>query len=376
VNRGDLLALLFVLGLRKPTKGELILAEASRLSPGAAIGSLALIAGVVAFGAAAFAYTAGWLSPERLTPQKLVDGFTGPSGPPLGHRRNHAKGICFTGVFESNGAGSELSQAQVFVQGKYPVVGRFNLGTPNPNADDAKERVRGLGLMISTPDGQEWRMALIDLPFFPVATPEAFRANQIASASKDPDAMAKFAQAHPEFAAFGAWAGSAPWTGSYAEERYNNLNSFIFTDASGNDHAVRWSLAPAAQPVPVAPDELAKRGPDFLETEIAERIKSGPLRWTMLVTVANAGDETADPSKAWPQDRRSVEVGSLVVQQIEPERDGPCRDINFDPTVLPNGMRTSDDPFPAARSAAYRVSYDRRTAEEKDYPRTATGSGQ
>jgi catalase len=352
------------------------LPQASRPSPSAAIGSLALIAGVIAFSAAAFAYTAGWFSPERLTPQKLVDGFAGPSGPPLGHRRNHSKGICFTGVFESNGAGSELSKAQVFAQGRYPVVGRFNLGTADANADDAKERVRGLGLMISTPDGQEWRMAMIDPPVFAVSTPEAFRALQIATASKEPDPMAKFAEAHPEFAAFGAWATSAPWTGSYAEERYNSLNSFIFTDISGNDHAVRWSLAPAAKPVPVPPADLAKRGSDFLENEIAERIKSGPLRWTMVVTVANPGDQTADPSKAWPEDRRNVEVGGLIVQKIEPERDGPCRDINFDPTVLPDGIRTSDDPFPAARSSAYRVSYDRRTAEEKYYPRTATGSSQ
>ena len=139
---------------------------------------------------------------------------------------------------------------------------------------------------------------------------------------------------------------------------------------------MRWSLVPAAEPVAVPPEELAKRGPDFLETEIGQRIKSGPLRWTMLVSVANPGDQTADPSKAWPEDRRRVEVGSLVVQQIEAERDGPCRDINFDPAVLPNGMRTSDDPFPAARSSAYRVSYDRRTAEEKDYPRKATGAAQ
>jgi len=58
------------------------------------------------------------------------------------------------------------------------------------------------------------------------------------------------------------------------------------------------------------------------------------------------------------------------VQQIEPERDGPCRDINFDPTVLPPGIGTSDDPFPAARSAAYAKSYDLRTAETKYYPRT------
>ena len=350
--------------------------DAPRPTPRNPIGPLGLIAGVIAFVAASFAYTAGWFSPERLTPQKLVDGFAGPSGPPLGHRRNHAKGICFTGVFESSGAGFELSRAQVFAQGKYPVVGRFNLGTPNPNADDAQERVRGLGIMISTPDGQEWRMAMIDPPFFPVATPEAFHELQIASASKASDAMAKFAQAHPEIAAFGGWAKSAPWTGSYAEERYNSLNSFLFTDASGLDHAVRWSFAPAAQPVPVPPEELAKRGPNFLETEIVDRIKSGPLRWTMLVTVASPGDQTADPSKAWPDDRRSIEVGSLIVQKIEAEADGPCRDINFDPTVLPKGIRTSDDPFPAARSAAYRVSYDRRTAEEKDYPRTASGAAQ
>ena len=350
--------------------------EAPRPTPRNPVGSLAIIAAVIVVAAAAFAYTAGWFSPARLTPQKLVDGFDLRMPPPLGHRRNHAKGICFTGVFESNGAGSELSKAQVFAKGQYPVIGRFNLGTPNPDADDAKERVRGMGLLISTPDGQEWRMAMINAPVFPVSTPDEFHALQIASQSAEPDAMAKFVGANPEFAAFGAWATKGPWTGSYAEEPYNALNAFIFTDSSGNDHAVRWSLTPAAQPVPVPPEELAKRGPNFLETEITDRIKNGPARWTMRVTVANPGDQTADPTKAWPQDRRSVEVGSLIVHEIEAEADGPCRDINFDPTVLPNGIRTSDDPFPAARSSAYRVSYDRRTAEEKDYPRTATGAAQ
>ena len=87
--------------------------EASRPPPRNPFGSLVVIAAVVAFVAATFSYTAGWFSPERLTPQKLVDGFAGPSGPPLGHRRNHAKGNCFTGMFEANGAGSELSHAQV-----------------------------------------------------------------------------------------------------------------------------------------------------------------------------------------------------------------------------------------------------------------------
>jgi hypothetical protein len=49
------------------------------------IGSLAIIAIVVAVGAGAFAYTAGWLSPTRLTPTKIVDSLAPPGGPSLGH---------------------------------------------------------------------------------------------------------------------------------------------------------------------------------------------------------------------------------------------------------------------------------------------------
>jgi catalase len=243
-----------------------------------ALGSLVLIAVVVAGGAAAFAYTAGWFSPNRLTPDKVVDALIPPGGVPLGHRKNHAKGICFTGVFESNGAGSALSRAQVFSRGQYPALGRFNLGTPDPNAPDATVRVRGMGLQISTPDGQEWRTAMIDAPVFAVSTPQAFYDLLLASASKDPNAMKTFAGAHPEIATFGAWASNGPWTGSYAEDRFNGLNAFTFVDNSGAEHAVRWSLLPAARPVPVSPDDLAKRGPNFLEQEIAERVRGGDHR--------------------------------------------------------------------------------------------------
>ena len=348
------------------------MAQPSQSPTRSIFGSLVLIAVIIAGGAAAFAYTAGWFSPQRLTPEKMVAALAPPTGVALGHRRNHAKGICFTGVFEANGGGSALSKAPVFTWGQYPVLGRFNLGTADANAPDATVRVRGMGLQISTPDGELWRTAMIDPPFFPVSTPQAFYELLIASGCKDPNAMKTFAGAHPEIAAFGAWAKSAPWTGSYAEDRFNSLNSFVFTDSSGGEKTVRWSLLPAANPVPISQEDLAKRGPDFLEQEITERVRGGPQRWTMVVSVANPGDPTADPSKAWPEDRRAIEVGTLTVKQIEPEPDGPCRDINFDPTVLPSGMRTSDDPFPAARSAAYAKSYDLRTAEAKDYPRTVT----
>jgi catalase len=336
--------------------------------------SLVLIAVVVVALVAAFAFTAGWLSPGRLTPAKIVNALAPPGGAALGFRRNHAKGICFTGSFESNGAAAALSKAPMFAAGSYPVTGRFNLATADPKAPDATVRVRGLGLRIVAPDGSEWRSAMIDAPIFAVSTPQAFYALLKAAADKsDPDAMKNFIAAHPEFGAFAAWAGSAPWTASFAQEQYNSLNSFIFTNAEGQDQAVRWSFVPAAQPEAVTPDQLKARGDDFLDADITQRVQSGPQKWTLVVTVANPGDPTADPTKAWPADRRKVEAGTLVVNAIEPEVDGPCRDLNFDPTVLPPGMQVSDDPFPAARSAAYSVSFNRRTAEDKDYPHHPAG---
>jgi catalase len=332
------------------------------------LGSLLLIAAILAAGVGSFAYAAGWFSPDRLTPTEIIDALAPASGPSLGHRRNHAKGICFTGAFDSNGNGEEISRTVVFRRGQYPVLGRFNLGTADANAPDATVRVRGMGLQITTPDGAMWRAAMIDLPFFPVATVEAFYELLQAGQSKEPDAMKTFVAAHPEFATFGGWAKSAPWTASYAEEPYNSLDAFIFVDKSGTEHAVRWSFLPQAQVVPITAEALAKLGPNHLEQEITERVAKSPQRWTLTLTLADPGDPTADPSKAWPDGRRIVQAGTLVVDKIETERDGPCRDINFDPTILPDGIHVSDDPFPAARSAAYARSYDLRTSEVKDYP--------
>src|ERR1700733_16073481 len=172
------------------------MAQSSASPKGFRLWPFVLIAAVVGIAAIGFAYTAGWLSPNRLTPKKLVAGLAPPGGPALGHRRNHAKGICFTGKFEANGEGSALSKAQVFARGQYPVLGRFNLATADANAPDATVRVHGLGLRIATPDGQEWRSAMIDAPIFAVSTPQGFYELLLAAKSKDADAMKNFMAAH------------------------------------------------------------------------------------------------------------------------------------------------------------------------------------
>ena len=332
---------------------------------------LLIIAAVVGVAALAFAFTAGWLSPHRLTPAKFLAALAPPTGPALGHRRNHAKGICFTGTFNANGQATALSTAQVFRQGQYPVIGRFNIAGGDPHQPDAMAAVRGVGIRIATPDGQEWRSAMIDAPFFAAPTPQAFYQFLLASASKDPNAFKTYSAAHPEILSFIGWAKGHPRSESWTEDKFNSLNSFIFTDASGAKHAVRWSYVPAAPAVALTPEELAKRGPDFLMQDLTQRVAAGPQHWELMITVADPGDPTADPTQAWPTGRRTIDAGTLTVQQTEEEADGPCRDINYDPTVLPAGMSTSDDPMPAARSAAYARSYDSRTAEAAHYPRAA-----
>src|SRR6201987_1260227 len=75
-----------------------------------------------------FLYIGGWLTPKRLTPAAIIDTFEKVNGAHPGFRRNHAKGVCVSGYFESNGAAAALSQAEVLqAGGRGQLIGRFAL---------------------------------------------------------------------------------------------------------------------------------------------------------------------------------------------------------------------------------------------------------
>ena len=118
------------------------------------------LAGIVGL----FAYAGGWLSPHTLSPASMIDTFEKVNGRHPGFRRNHAKGVCVSGYFDSNGRGVELSKAAVFPAGRVPVVGRFALAGGLPYVADAPSTVRSLAILFKLPDGEEWRTAMIDLP--------------------------------------------------------------------------------------------------------------------------------------------------------------------------------------------------------------------
>src|SRR5437899_11422855 len=65
----------------------------------------------------AFAYTGGWLSPERLTQDRMMAAFRDANGTHVGFRRNHAKGACVTGWFARSGQAAAISKGAVFNAG-------------------------------------------------------------------------------------------------------------------------------------------------------------------------------------------------------------------------------------------------------------------
>lgn len=335
----------------------------------------ALIAAAVAIPAVAIGYVGGWLAPGRLTPARMVDQLQHNAGTFPGYRRNHAKGVCVSGHFDSSGAAQPYSVASLFAPGRTPVVGRLAIPGGNPYAPDSSVPIRSMALRFTQVDGQQWRTGMNSMPVFPVATPQAFEAQSQAqqpdpvTGKPDPAKVAAFFAAHPETAAFRAWARTAKPSASFATESYWSLNAFVFTDAAGKRQPVRWRMVPDNA---LADDPQADpANADFLAADLSRRLASGPLRWRLLVTLADPSDPTNDATKAWPDDRRSIDAGTLVLDRTEPQQSGPCRDINYDPLVLPDGIEASDDPLLPARSAAYADSYLRRTSEEAHLPGTA-----
>lgn len=330
--------------------------------------ALAGIGAIVLAAAGAFAWTAGWIG-DGLTAPHMTDAIEATGAPHPGFRRAHAKGVCVYGTFRASGAAVALSSARVFAQKETPVLGRLSIAGGDPHGADAKARVRSMALLLRTDDGQEWRTAMNSFPFFPVATPEGFHAQTLASrpdpatGKPDPAKLAAFVAQYPEVKKFQAWAASAPWSNSWGNTEYNGVNTFAFTAADGSARHVRWSMRPQLPFVPLDTAQRDQADADFLASDLNARLIAAPLRWDMVLTIAAPGDAVNDATQAWPDDREHVVAGTLELVRAEPQASGACRDVNYDPLILPSGIAGSDDPILAARSAVYSQSFNRRERE-------------
>jgi catalase len=334
--------------------------------PGA-LERLTAIGAALAVTTGLFLYAGGWFTPRALTPAAIINTFESVNGAHPGFRRNHAKGVCVTGYFESNGQGQSLSKALIFLPGRVPIVGRFALAGGQPYASDTPQNVRSLAILFKLPDGEEWRTAMINIPVFTVNTPQAFNDFLLASApdpatgKNNPTAMGAFLAKHPETAAALQVINSHPFSSGFADSPYYALNAFRFRDAKGESTPVRWWMAPD-QTLRTA----TSADKNYLFDALIAQIHAKPLGWRLILTVGQPGDPTADATLPWPPDRKQIDAGILTIDSIESEDTSPTRDINFDPLVLPDGIAPSDDPLLSARSAAYSQSFTRREGEHKE----------
>lgn len=314
------------------------------------------------------AWTAGVFSPASISPSHFMQRFHN-AGAPDGFRRAHAKGMCATGWFDPSPEGRTLSRSGVFKGEHLPVMGRFSLAPPLPYLPDNPAVARSLALQILSPKGDDWRMALVDVPLQSmrdIADAYAF----FGAAKLDP------ATHKPDPAAVQTYAAQRPWlktafeqakahkqTSDLTNDSYNSLDSFILTDSTGKKTAVRWSVV-AKEPFAPAEDSGANDR-NYLFKRLVQTLDQRPLSWDIVATIARDGDPVNDPSQPWDAADQKVTVGTVTFTKAYSEDESPCGPMVFDPTILPDGISVSDDPLLALRSSVYMRSYATRSAEHK-----------
>src|SRR5580704_2637981 len=248
------------------------------------LGRLGLIGALMLSVAGAFAYTGGWLSPTRLTQDRMMAAFQDANGTHAGFRRNHAKGVCVTGWFESGGQAAALSKAAVFRPGRVPVVGRFALAGGMPFQTDAPATVRSMALRFLLPGGGEWRTGMNNIPVFPVNSARGFYEQLLASSpdpatgKPDPEKMKAFLAAHPEAEQALALIKKRQITSGFANSTFNGLNAFRFVDAAGAPTSVRWSMVPV-RPSAESAERSAAGDKNYLFDDLIAQIAQHPQQW-------------------------------------------------------------------------------------------------
>ncbi|MCJ2052573.1 catalase family peroxidase [Methylobacterium sp. J-070] len=305
------------------------------------------------------------LAQEASTAEQTIDVMNTLFGKHPGARANHAKGLVAEGSFTPSPEAAKISKASLFQGPAVPVTVRFSDATGIPTIPDgaANANPHGLSLKFKLGDGSEMDVVTNALKYFPVATGEEFRDLLKAVAASGPDAahptaLERFASAHPAAATAG---GTAKTPSSLARQTYNGVNAFILVDKDGKRQPFRFRIEPVQGEEILPPEEAAKRDPNFLMAEIGPRIAKEPAKFRVLAQLAAPGDPTNDATKPWPDDRRTVDLGTLTVTKALPDSAEAEKALLFMPNNLTDGIEVSDDPLIDARVQAYAVSFSRRS---------------
>jgi catalase len=301
---------------------------------------------------------------------QLVETMRALAGAHPGFRPAHAKGFVCAGTFRPSADARSMTRAPHLQGGPVPTVVRFSNANGNPDVHDGVPNVRAMAVKFQLADGKAADILANSIEGFVARTPEEFleflRAQlpDPATGKPAPDGVPKFLASHPASAAFVGRLMQKPVPASYAQTSYHAEHAFLFTAADGSRRFGRYHFVPEAGEAALSPEEAGKRSPSFLRDELESRLRTGPAAFRLLLQVAAEGDPTDDPTALWPADRPRVELGRLEVAGISPTSAQDERQLIFDPTNRTDGIDLSNDPILLARSAAYAISYERRSKGE------------
>ena len=295
----------------------------------------------------------------KATPSELVDALNKVFGVYPGQRANHAKGVVATGTFTPTADAATVSRAALFSGGTIPVTVRFSDSTGLPAIPDgvADANPHGMAIKFHMAGGRVVDMVINSLKTFPVATPGEFRDLLLAIAASPadapkPTALETFVASHPSVPAA---VGPLRTPDSFAHEQYNGIDAFVFIDRADQRRAFRVIMSPP-QIVYLDAAEAARQPPDYLVDELPKRLGTGPVTFRLRAQLAGPGDSTSDPTKAWPEDRPIVELGTITLDKSIAEP----KTLLFLPTNLTDGIAISDDPMLGVRSGSYGISFSKR----------------
>ena len=303
-------------------------------------------------------------APAKASASELVDALNGVFGKQPDARAVHAKGIVLEGSFTPSAQARSISKA-IHLQDK-PVAAtvRFSdfAGIPNIPDNDPLANPRGLAIKFHLPDGSDSDIVAHSFNGFPSATADDFRdlLNALAASgpkAPKPTALDAYLGAHPVAKTFLTTQKPAPV--SFATVPFYGVNTFRFINAKGDVTFGRYQFIPVAGARYLAPEQVARKAPDYLQDEIVERVKQGPVKFRFLVQVAEKGDKIDDPSIAWPDSRKTVELGILSIDRPSPDTVAASKALLFIPGAVPAGIEP-EDPMIALRSGSYPVSFARR----------------
>jgi catalase len=305
------------------------------------------------------------LSRETIEVFDKVNGGVHP-----GFRPAHAKGILLRGVFTPSSEAASLTRAPHLHRSSTPVTVRFSnfAGIPSVADNDPQgASPRGFAVRFHLAEHAHTDIIGHSVDAFPARTAEGlveFLNALIATdpAGPHPNAIEQFLGAHPTAATFVQTPKPIPT--SFARESFFAVSAFKFTNADGMSRYGRYRVLPAAGNEYLDEAEAAARSPNFLFDEIKERVAKEPVRFRIVVQLAEDGDTIDDATVRWPEQRPQLAFGEINLNGITPNNAAEQQHIIFDPIPRVDGIEASTDPLFEARANIYLMSGRRRRAAD------------